>query len=77
MGALLGNASLVEHYDVVGVAQSRDAMSDYRKRKGKGSGWQPDVAFLQGLSPDQPADQVNQCCQHQELPVDHSLGNVG
>jgi len=36
----------------------RDAMSDYRKRTGKGSGWLPDLTFLQQLKPDQPADQT-------------------
>lgn len=36
----------------------RDAMSDYRKRTGKGSGWQPDLEFLQALDSEQPADQT-------------------
>jgi len=33
-------------------------MSAYRKRTGKGSGWLPDLAFLNALTPGQPADQT-------------------
>ena len=36
----------------------REAMSAYRKRTGKGSGWLPDLAFLNALTPGQPADQT-------------------
>lgn len=36
----------------------REAMNAYRQRTGKGSGWQPDLEFLQALNPNQPADQT-------------------
>ena len=38
----------------------REAMVDYRQRTGKGSGWQPDLEFLQALNPEQSADDTMQ-----------------
>ena len=34
----------------------REAMAAYRQRSGKGSGWQPDLEFLQALNPEQKAE---------------------
>ncbi len=38
----------------------REAMVDYRQRTGKGSGWQPDLEFLQALNPEQSTDDTMQ-----------------
>jgi len=36
----------------------REAMKAYREKTGKGSGWQPDLDFLEELNPDQQAEQT-------------------